>query len=189
MSVLLAECPDQEFGLNCTGHCHCKDGLVCDKTTGQCPSGCAAGYSGDDCSQSKDRIVAINYVTVGLCCNCVGISLCMVSRNHEIHTRKRHHFLGSVSRQQIWWELCQTVPLSVWRAVWRHNRWMHQRLRVWMARQRLPDTWETDDSTTVVHLLLCALTWRTVHVRSAFDLIDICFKSCEVVLNLEMLPP
>ena len=69
--VHFAECPDQEFGLNCTGHCHCKDGLVCDKTTGQCPSGCAAGYSGEDCSQSKDRIVAINYVTVCLCCNCV----------------------------------------------------------------------------------------------------------------------
>ncbi|CAL1529511.1 unnamed protein product [Lymnaea stagnalis] len=43
-------CPWGRFGVNCVKECHCQnseDG--CNSTYGQCPSGCAKGWSGRDC--------------------------------------------------------------------------------------------------------------------------------------------
>ncbi|GFO11671.1 multiple epidermal growth factor-like domains 6 [Plakobranchus ocellatus] len=43
-------CPPRMFGLNCSMHCNCFISEAgCDVATGQCLSGCAGGYRGDDC--------------------------------------------------------------------------------------------------------------------------------------------
>ncbi|XP_067685093.1 protein draper-like [Haliotis asinina] len=43
-------CSDGWFGEDCDKQCHCaRNTEVCDKITGQCLSGCAAGYTGIDC--------------------------------------------------------------------------------------------------------------------------------------------
>ena len=45
-----AECPDHKFGLGCMYPCNCRDpDADCWKTNGLCESGCANGYTGDDC--------------------------------------------------------------------------------------------------------------------------------------------
>ena len=48
------ECEDGHFGEFCDGTCHCSSGS-CDKTTGHCPSGCAAGWSGDNCQTGRSH--------------------------------------------------------------------------------------------------------------------------------------
>jgi len=45
-------CDDGHFGVFCDGICHCKSGS-CDKRTGHCPSGCATGWSGDNCQTGR----------------------------------------------------------------------------------------------------------------------------------------
>ncbi|XP_048255982.1 uncharacterized protein LOC124153060 isoform X4 [Haliotis rufescens] len=43
-------CGDGSFGLNCALQCRCYNkSEACDKVTGRCSSGCAAGFTGDDC--------------------------------------------------------------------------------------------------------------------------------------------
>ncbi|GFN80093.1 multiple epidermal growth factor-like domains 10 [Plakobranchus ocellatus] len=43
-------CPSGKFGLECKRDCNCEDRQEsCFVSTGGCPSGCAAGYTGEDC--------------------------------------------------------------------------------------------------------------------------------------------
>lgn len=39
-------CPQGTFGEQCEYQCHCPVGTECDAVTGQCPDGCAPGWSG-----------------------------------------------------------------------------------------------------------------------------------------------
>ena len=49
-----SECQNGLFGHSCEQRCGmCKDNYICDKKTGVCPNGCADGYHGDQCIQSK----------------------------------------------------------------------------------------------------------------------------------------
>ncbi|KAK7501535.1 hypothetical protein BaRGS_00007339 [Batillaria attramentaria] len=43
-------CPPQTIGIHCNQSCgHCAHGSICSAKSGECPLGCAEGYSGDDC--------------------------------------------------------------------------------------------------------------------------------------------
>ncbi|KAI8509365.1 hypothetical protein Bbelb_132130, partial [Branchiostoma belcheri] len=43
-------CPDGTYGASCTQSCHCLSGnSACNKGTGACTGGCAAGWAGDSC--------------------------------------------------------------------------------------------------------------------------------------------
>ncbi|GFO36569.1 receptor-type tyrosine-protein phosphatase kappa-like [Plakobranchus ocellatus] len=43
-------CPASKFGCQCERDCNCADATeACFVSTGGCPSGCAAGYTGEDC--------------------------------------------------------------------------------------------------------------------------------------------
>ncbi|KAK2150076.1 hypothetical protein NP493_2864g00000 [Ridgeia piscesae] len=48
------QCDDGHLGVFCDTTCHCSSGS-CDKTTGHCPSGCAAGWSGDNCQTGAQQ--------------------------------------------------------------------------------------------------------------------------------------
>ena len=41
------------FGNKCEYNCHCVDPEACHRDSGHCVSGCAPGWTGDDCQQSK----------------------------------------------------------------------------------------------------------------------------------------
>ena len=43
------ECSSGYFGDSCVSCHHCKDDDICDAESGECPHGCAAGYTGDMC--------------------------------------------------------------------------------------------------------------------------------------------
>ncbi|KAK3756438.1 hypothetical protein RRG08_029107, partial [Elysia crispata] len=43
-------CPAGQFGLRCERQCNCVDQGSCFVHSGGCPSGCAVGYTGEDCS-------------------------------------------------------------------------------------------------------------------------------------------
>ncbi|RUS75224.1 hypothetical protein EGW08_017014 [Elysia chlorotica] len=49
-----AACPAGSFGLECEHVCNCAEGQGCFVSTGGCPSGCASGYTGDNCLQLCD---------------------------------------------------------------------------------------------------------------------------------------
>ena len=50
MFVLNTDCADGYFGAQCQHQCHCADAAdICDKSTGHCQLGCAAGWTGTDC--------------------------------------------------------------------------------------------------------------------------------------------
>ncbi|KAI0240259.1 hypothetical protein LSAT2_009049 [Lamellibrachia satsuma] len=51
----MLKCEDGHFGVFCDGTCHCRTGS-CNKTTGHCPSGCAPGWSGDNCQTDRLHI-------------------------------------------------------------------------------------------------------------------------------------
>ncbi|XP_066294642.1 tyrosine-protein kinase receptor Tie-1-like [Branchiostoma lanceolatum] len=43
-------CPEGSYGASCTQTCHCLSGpLACNRETGACTGGCAAGWEGDSC--------------------------------------------------------------------------------------------------------------------------------------------
>ena len=46
-------CPNGNFGHQCEDDCHCLNSEICDKDSGNCYSGCAPGWTGDNCQQSK----------------------------------------------------------------------------------------------------------------------------------------
>ncbi|GFR92653.1 histone-lysine N-methyltransferase SETMAR [Elysia marginata] len=43
------QCPSGKFGLLCERSCNCAQGRECFQATGGCPSGCAPGFTGEDC--------------------------------------------------------------------------------------------------------------------------------------------
>lgn len=47
--MLIIECTDGWYGLNCTGQCvgHCRDDSACNHMTGLCERGCDAGWTGN----------------------------------------------------------------------------------------------------------------------------------------------
>ena len=61
--LMITECSDGNYGLECSQTCHCASPDVCDKRTGRCPNGCSAGYLGDNCDQG----MAINICQVSMC--------------------------------------------------------------------------------------------------------------------------
>ena len=48
-------CPNGKFGNMCEGQCHCLNSEACDKESGTCNSGCAPGWTGNVCEQSKAK--------------------------------------------------------------------------------------------------------------------------------------
>lgn len=47
--LVIVECNNGTFGINCSTKCYCADKVPCDKVTGRCPAGCEGGYMGDHC--------------------------------------------------------------------------------------------------------------------------------------------
>lgn len=54
-SFFSTECKDGWYGLNCSLQCvgHCRDGTACNHVTGQCDTGCAAGWTGAICDNGN----------------------------------------------------------------------------------------------------------------------------------------
>ncbi|KAH9512925.1 hypothetical protein Btru_037013 [Bulinus truncatus] len=49
-------CSPGKYGMDCDKTCHCADTLEgCVVSTGRCPSGCAAGFTGDSCTQECSK--------------------------------------------------------------------------------------------------------------------------------------
>ncbi|XP_067685404.1 receptor-type tyrosine-protein phosphatase epsilon-like [Haliotis asinina] len=53
----VSSCNNGSYGINCSSECgNCMYGVSCDKATGTCPDGCAAGWVNDDkCNQENHR--------------------------------------------------------------------------------------------------------------------------------------
>ena len=58
--LMITECSDGNYGLECSQTCHCASPDVCDKHTGHCPNGCLAGYIGDNCDQGIAQTLRIS---------------------------------------------------------------------------------------------------------------------------------
>ena len=59
--LLIPGCQDGRYGTDCNETCtaHCKDGAVCDKQNGSCPSGqCSTGYQRSKCDQGGYILIA-----------------------------------------------------------------------------------------------------------------------------------
>ena len=62
--TLISECDDGFYGRNnCNGQCgQCLADDVCHKTTGACPNGCQAGYTGNKCTDRESFFTKMFYV-------------------------------------------------------------------------------------------------------------------------------
>ncbi len=47
------DCTAGLYGQNCEHSCYCANSDHCPNFTGYCPNGCADGWTGDKCDQSK----------------------------------------------------------------------------------------------------------------------------------------
>ncbi|XP_038066586.1 uncharacterized protein LOC119736642 [Patiria miniata] len=47
-------CDEGFYGADCAQTCHCMDGVVCNKTTGECRGDCAPGFTGINCQVCDD---------------------------------------------------------------------------------------------------------------------------------------
>lgn len=56
-AFIVARCPSGTFGRDCMFTCHCIDDADCDDTSGHCVAGCAPGWSGSSCQESKGSSV------------------------------------------------------------------------------------------------------------------------------------
>ena len=68
--VLSSECADGYFGSQCECECHCLETAdICDKSTGQCQYGCAAGWSGTHCQTGlfSHILLSINQLKQAIC--------------------------------------------------------------------------------------------------------------------------
>ncbi|KAK3801332.1 hypothetical protein RRG08_049098 [Elysia crispata] len=50
------ECPADHYGLRCERQCNCANNESCFVHSGRCPSGCATGYTGEDCSECEPGV-------------------------------------------------------------------------------------------------------------------------------------
>lgn len=59
--LFLIECNPGWFDINCSRQCsgHCKDGSTCNHVTGQCDTGCDAGWTGSLCEKGSQLAVII----------------------------------------------------------------------------------------------------------------------------------
>ncbi|KAK3739089.1 hypothetical protein RRG08_064534 [Elysia crispata] len=46
-------CPADKYGLRCERQCNCANNESCFVHSGRCPSGCATGFTGEDCSECQ----------------------------------------------------------------------------------------------------------------------------------------
>ena len=61
---VFSECAPGRFGLQCSKECHCDSSQdICDKDTGFCQSGCAAGWTDLDCQTGK--LLHSSYLEIG----------------------------------------------------------------------------------------------------------------------------
>ncbi|GFO48342.1 multiple epidermal growth factor-like domains 6 [Plakobranchus ocellatus] len=60
-------CPQGTFGRECEHECNCADEKPCFVSTGGCPTGCAPGFTGEDCMTGEHE------------CNCADEKPCFVS--------------------------------------------------------------------------------------------------------------
>lgn len=53
LKILLTECEDGTFGINCSQTCsgYCKDNETCNSVNGYCLNGCVSGYFGKLCNK------------------------------------------------------------------------------------------------------------------------------------------
>ena len=58
INYYFVECDNGTFGANCASRCYCADNVACNKTTGQCPAGCAPGYMEESCHSGKRFIIS-----------------------------------------------------------------------------------------------------------------------------------
>ncbi|XP_046561102.1 uncharacterized protein LOC124270127 isoform X2 [Haliotis rubra] len=74
--VQIFVCSDGWFAGDCDFQCNCLDTTeVCDKITGDCPSGCALGFNGTDClSPCQSDTYGFNCTSV--CGNCLDDDIC-----------------------------------------------------------------------------------------------------------------
>ncbi|XP_072019232.1 phosphatidylinositol phosphatase PTPRQ-like [Amphiura filiformis] len=82
----MGDCPDGTYGPMCSQQCHCANGAVCRKDTGECPSGsCAPGYTGINC-QIQDPCPSGPTGFVGdFCefqCDCLSTQTCVALTDH-----------------------------------------------------------------------------------------------------------
>ena len=67
--MFAADCADGSFGVLCEKRCKCSDVMeVCDKGTGHCVSGCAAGWLGDDCQKGARPTDKQTHIHIMLIC-------------------------------------------------------------------------------------------------------------------------
>jgi hypothetical protein len=56
MLIHTIDCENGWYGPECKQTCgHCYNDEVCDKVNGACASGCASGWIGNSCTESKRR--------------------------------------------------------------------------------------------------------------------------------------
>lgn len=63
-----AACDVGHFGEQCVEMCHCAENVTCNAVSGDCPSGCADGWTGPSCS---DGIFTSLAKTIGVEFNCM----------------------------------------------------------------------------------------------------------------------
>lgn len=80
--VLFTACPEYWFGIGCKYECHCKKNDKCD-INGICKSGCAAGWTGNNCQKSKWYLHYIIFVSFTYFSNLTVVMLghCLDSTN------------------------------------------------------------------------------------------------------------
>lgn len=63
MFFFLTECIEGWHGTNCSQQCvgHCRDGASCNHVTGQCDKGCAAGWTGLQCTKGSTSTLKFTY--------------------------------------------------------------------------------------------------------------------------------
>ena len=64
MSLFDAECAEGTFGVDCEWVCNCRSANeVCNKSTGECQSGCRSSFAGLDCQIRKFCLFSLYYVS------------------------------------------------------------------------------------------------------------------------------
>ena len=63
--IYVTECDDGQFGENCVFTCGtCLNEFPCNKTTGLCDEGCAPGYNGKYCTNSKFEMLLNIFLSI-----------------------------------------------------------------------------------------------------------------------------
>ena len=98
VSFHIGQCSENSFGQFCEYSCHCTEGSQCDPQTGACPSGCAAGWSGEPyCQAGKRSACGTEHDLIFF-----GLKSATIFEISEINARFKITFLYMISVFAIW---------------------------------------------------------------------------------------